>query len=207
MKKIWIIIIVALGVFCCLASAAFVISLSTVTIKKPAVYLYPKEDMKINVQLDINGMLIEDIPKYNNGWNVFVTKEGIIENQYDYLFYEAKLKKISLPNTGWVIEYENLHSWFEINLPKLGLNKKEKTQFMDYWLNELPYSKYYEIKLLTYDFLEDNMNLIINPEPDTLIRLNFAFKPIKKHKILEEPEIKEIKRTGFTVIEWGGLLV
>lgn len=70
--------------------------------------------------------MIKDIPNYKNGWNVFVTKEGIIENKYDYLFYEAKLNKVDIPKKGWIVKYSELNQWFNINLEKLGLNKKEK---------------------------------------------------------------------------------
>jgi len=206
MNKILIGILISVAVLIPALGALVIYEASSVTIKKPAVYLYPLEDSVIKVQLEINGKLIQDIPEYNLGWNVFVTKEGIIENKYDYLFYEAKLKKIELPDQGWIIKYEDLDSWFELNLIKLGLNQKEKNQFKEYWLKELPESNYYEIKLLQESFLKENMNLIIFPQPDTLIRLNFYFKPIKEKIDILEPVITTPERTGFTVVEWGGMI-
>ncbi|HLD71945.1 MAG TPA: hypothetical protein VJA23_00010 [Candidatus Nanoarchaeia archaeon] len=206
MNKILIGILISVAVLILALGALVIYEASSVTIKKPAVYLYPLEDSVIKVQLEINGKLIQDIPEYNLGWNVFVTKEGIIENKYDYLFYEAKLKKIELPDQGWIIKYEDLDSWFELNLIKLGLNQKEKNQFKEYWLKELPESNYYEIKLLQESFLKENMNLIIFPQPDTLIRLNFYFKPIKEKIDILEPVITTPERTGFTVVEWGGMI-
>lgn len=202
----WIIIALAIlsSVF-----AGIIIYESTMapqTIRKPAVYLYPITDSNIDVELKIKGELIKDIPEYGNGWNVFVTKEGLIENQYDYLFYEAKLKKIELPKSSWIVKYESLETWFDTNLVRLGLNEKEKTQFMEYWMNELPKSNYYEIKLIEQSFLKENMNLIIKPEPDTVIRLNFYFKPIKEARIIQEQIIETPERKGFVVVEWGGIL-
>jgi hypothetical protein len=173
--------------------------------KKPAVYLYPAERMDVSVQVKVNGGLLFTEPDYNTGWNVNVTPEGIIDSKYDYLFYEASLNKIELPNEGWVVEFENLKSWFDEYLPKLGLNKKEKEQFEDYWLSKLRKSKYYDIRLLDDKFLSENMDLIINPKPETLLRLNFYFKPINSKIDLTAPEIKEVTRKGFTVIEWGGI--
>jgi hypothetical protein len=151
--------------------------------------------------------MIKDVPEYNNGWNVFVTKEGIIEGKYDYLFYEANLKKISIPKEGWIVEYSELEFWFNKNLKLLGLNKKETDQFKEYWLNQLEKSKYYEIKLLSNEFLDENMDLIITPEPETEIRLNFIFKPLKKNYSIKNPEIITPERNGFTVVEWGGILI
>ncbi len=206
MNKILLGILISVAVLILALGALIIYEASFATIKKPAVYLYPIEDSVIKVQLEINGKLILDIPEYNLGWEVFVTKEGIIENQYDYLFYEAKLKKIDLPNNGWIVKSEDLDSWFETNLIKLGLNQKEKDQFKDYWLKELPESNYYEIKLLEDSFLKENMNLIVFPHPDTLIRLNFHFKPIKENIDLSEPIIVTPERNGFTVVEWGGMV-
>ncbi|OGF32311.1 hypothetical protein A2223_03240 [Candidatus Falkowbacteria bacterium RIFOXYA2_FULL_35_8] len=199
----WILIILAvLGV----SVVAIVEYESKQTFKKPAIYLYPTEDSFINVKLDVNGKIIQDIPKYENGWNVFVTKDGVIEDKYDYLFYEAKLKSKQLPNEGWIVEYSNLENWFDVNLIKLGLNQKEASQFKEYWLVELPKSDYYEIKLFDQSFLKRNMNLIISPQPDTLIRLNFHFKPLKEQIEIAEPQIVIPERNGFVVVEWGGVL-
>ena len=199
-----IVIIVSIIFLIALISGFY--AMTTVTMKKPAIYLYPEQNSIINVKLDVNGKIIKDIPKYNNGWDVFVTNEGIIENKYDYLFYEADLRKLDLPNEGWIVEYSKLNSWFNQNLIKLGLNEKEIYQFKEYWMKELPNSKYYEIKLLEDNFLRDNMNLIIEPQPETIIRINFHFKPLNEKYPLPLKKISNKKRLGFTVVEWGGIL-
>ncbi|MBU1976148.1 MAG: hypothetical protein KKG59_07130 [Nanoarchaeota archaeon] len=194
-----------LGLFALFAAAA----LSTVAIKKPAIYLYPTTDSVIDVKLEVNGRITQDIPKYNCGWRVFASKQGIIKEntaQFDYLFYEAELKNIELPNNGWIVEYSDLENWFDTRLPKLGLNEKELYQFKEYWMQELKPAKYYEIRLLSKEFLVNNMNLVIDPKPDTLIRLNFYFKPLDKPHELKEPIIVSPKREGFVVVEWGGIL-
>ena len=199
MNKIlfWILIILAILVVGVVGYSILIEK--TMIVKKPAIYLYPEESSNINVQLNINGKIINDIPEYNNGWNVFVTKEGLIDNKYDYLFYEAKLNKISFPEEGWIIEYNSLEGWFDEKLPILGLNEKEISQFKEYWLNSLPEADYYEIKLLDKEFLKENMNLLITPTPDTIIRLEFYFKPISKKISINEPIVITPKRTGFTV--------
>lgn len=204
MKKIIFWVLIILGV---LLLSVFAIGLLTVnTAKKPAVYLYPQEDMQVSVQVEINGRMTTNIPEYNDGWNVFATKEGLINNEYDYLFYEANLRKIVLPQEGWVVAYEDLENWFDHNLVSLGLNEREVFQFKEYWLPELNKYNYYEIKLLSNDFLEKNMKLIVTPEPDTLIRLNFYFKGHDKFLVLDTPTIITPKREGFVVVEWGGIL-
>ena len=209
MKKLWLWIIICLSVIV-LTVGALAIYENTISppmmIKKPALYLYPETDMGVDVNLHLTGDLVVDIPDYNDGWNVFVTKEGLINNEYDYLFYEATLKKISLPDEGWIVRSDNLESWFKKTLPELGLNEKETSQFMEYWLEELDEDSYYEVKLFSQEFLDENLGLEIIPQPDTIIRLNFYFKPVDKQIELSPPIIDTPDRIGFTVVEWGGVL-
>jgi hypothetical protein len=206
LKRILIWVLVALVLIGTAFAALVVYESSQLVAKKPAIYLYPENDSFISVELNINGQMTQDVPAYKEGWNVFVTKEGIIDGKYDYLFYEARLNKLELSESGWVVKYGDLEPWFDEYLSKLGLNEKEKSQFKDYWLKELPKSNYYEIKLLEDRFLKENMNLIVSPQPDTVIRLNFYFRPLKEKLVLQEPVIVTPEREGFTVVEWGGIL-
>ena len=176
------------------------------TLKKPAIYLYPTKKEKITVSLKINGKLTKSIPKYKNGWSVIANKNGDIEGGYDYLFYENSLKQKELPSSGWIVKGSELKSWFENILPKLGLNNKEKTQFMEYWLKKLNSKKLYEIKLFSQEFLSKNVKLTISPKPDSIIRVIFNFKVIDKPYKLKTPIITTPKREGFNVLEWGGAL-
>ncbi len=175
-------------------------------VKKPAVYLYPTETSEIEVKVDVNGYITKAEPNYLTGWKVTAEPNGLIDHKYDYLFYEAQLTNLQLPDEGWIIEFSNLDEWFDETLPLLGLNNKEIAQFKDYWMKELTEANYYEIRILENKFLDENMNLIINPVPDTIIRLNFYFKPLSDKIEIEEPTVETPKRTGFTVVEWGGLL-
>ena len=173
--------------------------------KKPAVYLYPVEKMNVIVKVEINGCLTKTDPPYNEGWNVYATPEGLIDGKYDYLFYESNLNKLELPDEGWVVEFKDIEKWFDEHLPLLGLNTKEKEQFKEYWLKDLRKAKYYEIKLLGNKFLEENEKLVISPDPQTLIRLDFYFKPVSVKREMKEPMINKVERKGFTVVEWGGI--
>ena len=175
-------------------------------VRKPAIYLYPVKKSRVDVSIDVNGFITESEPSYNSGWSVVAETNGLIEGKYDYLFYEAQLKNIELPEEGWVVKYSEMEKWFDNTLSKLGLNKKEIEQFKEYWLKELKKANYYEIKLLSTEFLAENMKLLIHPKPETLIRLNFYFTPLNDKVEIKEPEIITPIRKGFTVVEWGGLV-
>ena len=175
-------------------------------LRKPAIYLYPLRKQKIDVSLVINGAITVSIPPYNKGWSVMVDTNGTIENRYDYLFYENTLNTIELPNEGWIKQGDVLDAWLDVVLPKLGLNPKEIEQFKVYWLKELDEDALYEIKLFSLPFLTKNMTLTIDPKPDTLIRVIFNFKVIKEPYEIKLPTIITPKRSGFHVLEWGGMI-
>ena len=175
-------------------------------VRKPAVYLYPLQESEVSVAVDLKGIITKSEPSYYKGWEVVAEPSGLIDGKYDYLFYEAQLEQLQLPKEGWVVEYKELENWFNLNLRKLGLNEKETIQFKEYWLAELPFASYYEVKLLEDAFLKENMDLRISPKPTTIIRRNFYFKPLELTVTLEEPQIVTPERKGFTVVEWGGLL-
>ena len=113
---------------------------------------------------------------------------------------------VDVPEEGWVVAYSDLEGWFEETLPQLGLNEKEAAQFIEYWMEELPEVPYYEMRLLTDEYLAQNMQLHVVPEPDTVIRLMVHFTPTNQKTNLIEPKITTPVREGFVVSEWGGIL-
>ncbi len=173
--------------------------------EKPAIYLYPKESSLISVKVNIrDGEMTTSIPDYKDGWNVYAAKNGIIDKQYDYLFYEDSIYNVAIPDEGWVIKSSEIGKWLDFMLPKLGLNLKERMQFKEYWVPKFSGSEYYEVKLLKTETL--NEQLIIDPKPDTLIRVSFYFKPLNKKISLKEPVIVTPQRRGFVAVEWGGIM-
>ncbi len=182
-------------------------------VKKPAIYIYPLNDnTKVYLKIKSTNSIIYSCPLYNNGWEVVVDKDGKINKKYNYLFYELSLKdELILVPGGWVVEYNKLNEYFDNILPKLGLNYKEIRDFKDYWIKNLPFFDYYEIRLVDQEFLKKIIDLDITPTPETLIRVMFYFRPIdfndySKDYNLKEPNLKGILRKGYTVVEWGGIL-
>ena len=184
---------------------------------KPAIYLYPEEDTYVTVNLDIiNGELTKSDPYYQGGWNVFVTKDGTIyeENglEYDYLFWEGTVENhdlLLLPNTGWIIAQANLEAWFGVYLNALGLVEREIAEFIEYWVERLQDSPYYEIKLVDQEVYNNLAKLTITTSdgscPDTMIRIMFHFRGLDEYEYIEAPVIVTPERNGFVVVEWGGI--
>jgi hypothetical protein len=179
---------------------------------KPAVYLYPTKPSYINVKVDPKGPLTYTDPPYpSGGWTVFAETTGELAYQnknYDYLYYEAKLSDNLIDQEskkGYVVSKEILPSLFKEILPKLGLNSKEQTQFSEYWLKVLPDSPYFYVGVVPKETLDNLSPLEITPSPQTVVRVNLYFKPLDKWESVSEPKLSTPNRSGFTVVEWGGL--
>ena len=92
----------------------------------------------------------------------------------------------------------------EEKLEILGLNYKERNEFIMYWLPKLEDNKYNYIRFQTMEEINSDMELEINPEPDTLIRVRMEYKPLKKKIKVKEQELEKVGRDGYIVVEWGG---
>ena len=111
--------------------------------KKPVIYLYPEKEKDISVQLDFDFKKIKFIaiyPKFNEGnniWKVHAKPNGDIilkDKIYPYLFWEAQSDIIEEINEGFMVTEENAENFLEEKLKILGLNNKESTDFITYWL-------------------------------------------------------------------------
>ena len=51
-----------------------------------------------------------------------------------------------------------------------------------------------------------NNELIINPKPDSLLRINMHIKKVDKEVEIKEQTLKTFERKGFVAVEWGGTI-
>jgi hypothetical protein len=178
---------------------------------KPAIYLYPEENMPIHVQVFPVGKMTVTIPKYpSTGWNVFAYIDGTLNVQnstYDYLYYEAEIPDSAIvkPDTGYVIAKKELPTFVPDLLKKLGLNSKERAQFTEYWTTVLPDAAFYKISVIPQPNLEAITPLAIYPTPKTVIRVSLYFEALDQFETVQPPVIIPVSRVGFTVVEWGGM--
>lgn len=181
---------------------------------KPAIYLYPTEKTTLSVKVQPDGGFTYTDPLYGTGWTVEANPEGIITDIstgkiYDYLFWEGKSTNYPVKNEGWVIAQVNLKTFFSEKLAELGMNQREIIDFTEYWVRSLSDKPYYQISFLTKDEFDRVAPLEISPvKPDTILRIMMtatglnSSKEIKSQILPPKPE-----RTGFTVVEWGGVVL
>ncbi len=180
-------------------------------VRKPIVYLYPTQKEAISVKVDFKGELTHTYPKYDPkaGWNVIADTDGTLLDPasgktYPYLFWEGKSDFQYTLTTGNVIAGEATADFLDNTLAHLGLNRREATDFITYWLPELEQNPYNLIHFSTQEY-QDNASMQITPTPATLIRIFMVYQPLNS-PIEMTPQKFDPKpnREGFTVVEWGG---
>jgi hypothetical protein len=174
---------------------------------KPNIYLYPETITQVKVTLKPNKdcKIIASVPEHKNGWNVLVDQNGVIDNQFEYLFYEGKIKNVP-DGFGWSVACAELWQFLPGKMTEYGFNEKEIKDFVDYWQEHLPKSEFYEIMPVINQEIEKEFALAIEPKPEAVLRVWFYINPTNSKKDLSPPSIPKFERKGFTVIEWGVLL-
>ena len=178
---------------------------------KPIIYLYPKEETEIVVRLGAPENLTSSYPKYTDGWDVIAYPDGALidkttGNKLYSLYWEgAKNNDDFDKTTGFMVKGADSAKFLEEKLEILGLNYKEKEEFIIYWLPKLEAHEYNYIYFATEEEIEKEMPLELSVEPDTLIRVRMIFEGLDEYKEIKEQELVPApERNGFTVVEWGG---
>jgi len=177
-------------------------------LKKPNIYLYPEKDTRIEVKLigkeDVS--ITNTKPSYKDGWRVWVTKGGKINNEFSYLFYEALLTYVPDVEKGYCVEGKEIWDFFGKIMEEIGFNELEIVDFINYWSEKLEESPYYLIFPLFNEEIEKIISLDISPKPDRILRVWFLIRKSKEKVKLKKPQLPIFSRNGFSVVEWGVLM-
>lgn len=179
---------------------------------KPVIYLYPEQEQDVHVQVFPTGGFTKTDPVYGeNGWFVRATPQGELFNyenntSYPYLFWEGYALDYKKPTTGFVIKREELGKRMAYILTMLGLNTRERDDFLEFWLPKLEQAPYVFVSFLDQKIFDEYAPLTIDPKPNTVIRVFMDYTLLQEPIQVREPMITTPARNGFTVVEWGGRL-
>lgn len=175
--------------------------------EKPVIYLYPQIETKVSVKLELNGRFTYTYPTYNDGWNVTAYPDGKIVDvngrEYSYLFWEGMGAMNYDFSTGFVVERANVTEFLYDKLTYMGLKTNEVNEFLVYWSPRLMKNEYSLVSFQWKEY-EDYAKLYISPKPDSILRVFMVFKPVDSDFKIAPQKLPTLKRTGFTVVEWGG---
>jgi|GEM_PF-541329 len=180
---------------------------------KPVIYTYSPTDQEISIQLKPNGGFSFTYPSYGDaGWKGIAHSDGSMTvngTRYPYLFWEGlnkKAEQMADYSSGFVVKKAEVTTFLENKLTQMGLNDKEKTDFITFWGPRMIQAEQGFVQFL---FNED-YNLVaemnISPAPTEIFRVYMMWTPLENTtEYHPQPQkIETVKRTGFYVIEWGG---
>ena len=174
---------------------------------KPVIYLYPEEELRVDVALELAGRLTCTYPAYNGGWQVTAAPDGTLTDDrgqtYNYLYWEGILDARWDLTEGFCVKGEDTAAFLENALETLGLTRREANEFIVYWLPLMEGNAYNVISFQTERYT-DAAALNITPAPDTVIRVFMTWQPSSSFVQLQPQVLTAPERTGFTVVEWGG---
>ncbi len=170
----------------------------------PNIYLYPESATNLAVELDIpnGGVISTSAPPYGSGWNVRVDTNGIINDAFGYLFYEALVPRSLDTAAGWLLDGADLDGGFRDLLNGLGFKGREVDDFVSHWVPIMEGAAWYAV------YWEDpaaTSALRISPQPQSILRAHFLVRPLERPIAITAPAIRPFVREGFTVVEWGVL--
>ena len=168
----------------------------------------PEETTQVEVKLDYDGRLAHTYPAYENGWRVTAQPGGTLTDEtgraYYCLFWEGEGHWEYDFSRGFCVAGADTAAFLEDALARLGLTDQEAQEFIIYWLPKMEGNPY---NLIAFqgEAYTDHARLAVTPEPDTLLRVFMAWQPVEEPVDLPAQELAAPERTGFTVVEWGGV--
>ncbi len=175
--------------------------------EKPVIYLYPEEEMKVDVKLTLDGRLTCTYPAYNGGWSVTASPDGTLTvgdgKKYNYLYWEGETLADYDFSRGFCVRGCDTAAFLEDALEELGLNRREANEFIVYWLPLMEKNEYNVISFQN-DAYTDRARLEVTPTPDTVLRVFMAWYASDTFVEMESQVLNSPERRGFCVVEWGG---
>ncbi len=183
--------------------------------EKPVIYCYADNPQKVSIKLDPMGEFAFTYPEYHEGWEFTVSGNQLVFNDsasYPYLFWEAERNSASFHMNGDLIpgEYvqqDNVTAFLTKKLNDLGLNAKEKTDFITYWGPRITRHKEVFVQfLIDEDVASEIGDMHIEPTPHSILRVFMTFCNADEigYYPTQEQLFEPITRKGLTVVEWGG---
>ncbi len=182
---------------------------------KPLILLYPTSDTLVNVTLKYPPGFSATYPDYDiskEWWSVIAHSDGTLidiwVNQDTYgLFWEGNPSPTIYDISKWfVIKWSELRDFLYNKLTEIGLNTKEKSDFIMYWYPKLQEYPYIQITFAGEDYT-NMVKLNITPTPDSLLRVFMVAKPLREYKQIPEQKFTKFERKWFSVVEWWGTIV
>jgi len=191
-------------------------------VDKPVIYVYSEEPTACRLKINPHSEFTFTYPKHDEGWSFTTTKEGQLKTEkghYPYLFWEGKTSELTFQklenkaesyqlNNAFQVNTDSTISFLEHQLTALGLNNREKTDFITFWGPKMIQHQYALIQFLVDDEYESVIaNMEMEPVPESSLRVFMLFASMDHYSDSIEttpPAFNPLERKGLTIVEWGG---
>jgi hypothetical protein len=148
-------------------------------------------------------------PKFSGSWNVTANPNGELTaadgSKYYALYWDEKNAKADNFNDGFYVTKTDASNFLTEKLTGLGLNWRERDEFIMYWLPKLENNGQSLVRFVLTDEAQAHNAINISPKPDSLLRIEIHIKKVDSDpKIPAEKLPSGFTRNGFTAVEWGG---
>ena len=170
---------------------------------KPAIYLYPDKEQKVEIKLAKSIKYLNTIPNYHKGWVVMAKPTGILydlqpqytdceklpfdkfgfeyskkaceNNTYPYIFWDGVQITKPLPqkDVGFIVKKEEIEDFLNDSADALKMNKDEKAEFMSYWTNMMREKGYENFRVYFFQ----------NEEVDDYLPIKVSPKPKSSNRV------------------------
>ena len=169
------------------------------------------------VEAEPNGYLRDLQPQYTKckklpykEFGFEYSKHACEINKYPYIYWDGIQIKKPLPDKeyGFVVKTENIDKFLSQKADEMLFNETEKKEFVRYWSKTTKEKnwKYVKIYFLENEEVENYLPIYIEPKPENSNRIQIIIKKAKKNDKLEPQKLIPIKRDGYTLVEWGGII-
>lgn len=221
MKGFRVLVAIILG-FCVMGLGACAPEKEEPVAYKPVLYLYPQDDLRFRVGVDVDGTVTSSypvlVPSADAGaegeWSVSACPDGTLMDargrEYPSLFWEGRVNVAWSQKEGTVVARDDVVPFLERTLAAQGLSDREAADFITFWAPRLQANDYSLVTFTTdqyvpavrYSFTDEQGR---EASPETFIRVFMVFSKADASTRAESQEFTAPpSRTGFTAVEWGG---
>ncbi len=170
------------------------------------------------VEAEPNGVLRDLQPKYTNceklpykEFGFEYSKQACEINKYPYIYWDGVqvVKPVPKKNEGFIVKSENIEDFLSKKADELNFNKEEKVEFVRYWNKKVKNTGWKQVKIyfLQNEDVENYLPLYIDPRPDNINRVEIVITKAKKNEKIKEQTLIPFNRSGYTMVEWGGMIL
>ncbi len=181
-----------------------------IEVDKPVIYFHTSETREFELSVNPAAPFSFVYPEMNGSWKGIAQPDGDIAingSEYPYLFWESKQDYFfKSEGNGFKVEKDEVIPFLTKKLTELGLNQKEKTDFITYWGPKMTENGTSFVQFSIDENCNQFATMNCIPAPQSLRRVYIQlaqwqpyFENFLNDQTFTAPAVSE-----WAILEWGG---